>query len=388
MPLKFLPSNWRYTLVMCSCFIVILMILKSVFFVVDYRDLTLQQEERFKNTPISYAEYDKEKLTHRMVKFDERNNLISNKEASVAYSVINDYLSKVKYTCRTEFKTKEFLQCANKILGESFYYKSAGSVGEGYAHHHSDCDSNAYLLFDAAKIFGKKIEIVYAPRHAFISFVNEKNGLRFYWETTTNGNRGESADFTESLYRKTFNNFYYSPVEENTAEKNYPVLLLSHVDEKRQRIIFNSLDKSLLDNPFVLDYYYTQLEKENSLTQENINTLKHYLQKDISAIDRRLILSRYFLSKDDKDSVRYFMNQIDDKECKLSCMEVRKQISKEDYIYYNIMEEFSKLNVNVSLFYFKSFINDIMQWILMILVFFLGNIFLLTFNKKDDSLTQ
>ncbi|WP_139539220.1 hypothetical protein [Klebsiella spallanzanii] len=390
MLLKLLPPNWRYLLLTCLLSVFAVTFLKLVFFVMDYKDLTEIRAERFKNTPVNHAQYEPSKLTHRMVKFDESNGLISEKEAQIAYGNINNYLKKVKDRCNIGNKIEEFLQCANNALGENFYYKSAGSVGEGYTNHHSDCDSNVYLLFDAAKVFNKNIDIVYAPRHAFISFHDDENGINRYWETTANENRGQLADLTQPLYRKTFNDFYYSPIEEGLAEKIYPILTLSYVDTAKRESIIDSLDKTLSNNPLLLDQYYSQLEKNKELTEEKIENLNNIIQNDISAIDKRLILSRYYLNKNDIDKAKSIMSQIDDNECDLSCMEVRKQFSSVDCIYYYIMDGFLKLNVKAPVFYFKNLIEETIFLVYIMLAIFIGMILQHNFNSKNkvDTLHQ
>ncbi|WP_407206757.1 hypothetical protein [Citrobacter sedlakii] len=390
MSLKLLPPNWRYLLLTCSLSVFVVILLKVVFFVMDYKDLTEIRSERFKNTPVNYAQYDPSKLTHRMVKFDESNGLISEKEAQIAYGNINNYLRKVNDRCKTGSKIEDFLQCANSALGDDFYYKSAGSVGEGYTNHHSDCDSNVYLLFDAARAFNKTIDIMYAPRHAFISFHDEEHDLTRYWETTANENRGQLADLTQPLYRKTFNGFYYSPIEEDLAEKIYPILTLSYVDATKRESIIDSLDKTLSNNPLLLDQYYSQLEKNKELTEEKIENLNNIIQNDISAIDKRLILSRYYLNKDDIDKAKSIMSQIDDNECDLSCMEVRKQLSNVDCIYYYIMDGFLKLNVKAPVFYFKNLIEETIFLVYIILAIFFGMILQHHFNSENkvDTLHQ
>ncbi|MCG3471344.1 hypothetical protein [Xenorhabdus bovienii] len=81
MLLKLLPQNWRYLLSSYLLIILVVILLKVVFFVMIHKDLTEQRAERFKNAPVSHAQYDPSKLTHRMVKFDESNGIISDKEA-------------------------------------------------------------------------------------------------------------------------------------------------------------------------------------------------------------------------------------------------------------------------------------------------------------------
>lgn len=383
MLIKLLPKDWPYLLSSCLLILLVAILLNVVFFVMDFKDLTEIRSERFKNVPVSHAQYDPSKLTHRMVKFDESNGLISENEAQIAYSNINNYLRKVNDRCKLGSKTEEFLQCANNALGEDFYYKSAGNVGKGYTNHHSDCDSNVYLLFDAARALNKKIDIVYAPRHAFISFHDEEDGINRYWETTADENRGQLADLTQPLYRKTFNDFYYSPVEEGLAEKIYPILTLSYVDAAKNKSIIDSLDKALSNNPLLLDQYYSQLEKNNKLTDERIENLNNLIKIDISAIDKRLILSRYYLNMNDIDKAKNIMSQIDDSECDLSCMEVRKQLSNVDYIYYYIMDGFLKLNVKAPVFYFKNLIGEIIFLVYIMLAVFFGMILQYHFNSEN-----
>lgn len=224
---------------------------------------------------------------------------------------------------------------------------------------------------------------MYAPRHAFISFHDEEDGINRYWETTADENRGQLADLTQPLYRKTFNDFYYSPVEEGLAEKIYPILTLSYVDAAKNKSIIDSLDKALSNNPLLLDQYYSQLEKNNKLTDERIENLNNLIKNDISAIDKRLILSRYYLNMNDIDKAKNIMSQIDDSECDLSCMEVRKQFSNVDYIYYYIMDGFLKLNVKAPVFYFKNLIGEIIFLVYIMLAVFFGMILQYHFNSEN-----
>ncbi|EOK1275704.1 TPA: hypothetical protein ACHID9_004437 [Escherichia coli] len=114
-------------------------------------------------------------------------------------------------------------------------------VSPAYASQFSDCDLNVYLLIDAAKESGRQIEIIFAPFHAFISYIDDNN-VRAYWETTANNNKGTVADLNDNhWYQKTFNKFYYAPRSENYIESLYPVLIANSVDSAHKKEIYNNL---------------------------------------------------------------------------------------------------------------------------------------------------
>ncbi|EHR9183232.1 hypothetical protein KUR68_004536, partial [Escherichia coli] len=86
------------------------------------KDKSATRAERFEHTPDVFADYDPLNLTHRLVRMDEQNGIINSNEARKAYGAINNFLKKVKDTCRIDDTTENFLDCANKILGANFYY--------------------------------------------------------------------------------------------------------------------------------------------------------------------------------------------------------------------------------------------------------------------------
>lgn len=312
------------------------------------KDKSATRAERFEHTPDVFADYDPLNLTHRLVRMDEQNGIINSNEARKAYGAINNFLKKVKDTCRIDDTTENFLDCANKILGANFYYKPSATVAKAYANHFSDCDLNVYLMFDAARAFSKKLEVVYAPRHAFLSFISEKYGMRFYWETTENENTGVIADLSNSFYKKTHHRFYYSPVGEHVIEKLYPILSLADMDSHRWDAVVKSIDKGMSDNPLVLDFYYEDRENKKQLSQKDIHILYGLIQDDISSVDKRLILARHFLGKGQRNEAMSILNQIDDSECKLSCMEVREKTSSLDRVVYSLMKMFKWFNSDIS----------------------------------------
>ncbi|MBE5212569.1 hypothetical protein IG611_09675 [Pectobacterium sp. A535-S3-A17] len=355
---------------------VISTVILSLLFIRDYKVKDI--DDKFKNLPNVLSEYDPINLTHRLVKLDEINGIVSANEASIAYGAVNEFLRKVKETCKLGDATEIFLHCANGVLGNNFYYKVANTVARAYANHYSDCDLNVYLLFDAARLFNKKIEIVYAPRHAFVSFISEKYESRFYWETTENGNKGALADLTKPLYNKTINHFYYSPMGEDLVEKVYPILSLTDIDEEKVDTLFNSIDKTMADNPLFLDFYFSNKEDKKELNKKDIYALYGEIQNDISAVDKRLILSRYLIANEKRDEAEEILNQIDDGACKLSCMKVRKEISYIDKIQFHIMKRFESKNAKLSAYDIKIFL-----YINLFFYFIIMLVFLVAIVIKD-----
>ncbi|EKS3671794.1 hypothetical protein QL374_001202 [Salmonella enterica] len=342
-------------------------------------------EDKFKNIANIYSDYDSSKLTHRLVKSDEANGIVTINEARIAYGAINDFLSKVKDVCKPDDTTENFLRCANEVLGDNFYYKEANTVAHAYANHYSDCDLNVYLLFDAAKIFNKKIEIVYAPRHAFVSFISEKYGARFYWETTDNENKGALAELTRPFYSKSINHFYYSPMDERSIEKVYSILSIADVDKGKMDVLLNSIDKSMMDNPFYLDFYYSSKKDKKKLEQKDAYTLYGLIQDDVSSMDKRLILSKYLLEHEQKNSAVNIINQIDDGVCDLQCMKVKKEISAIDEVYYYIMKAFKWCNADVPLAIVKEFFLTLLYLYLLVGTFFFGIIVQKEYNKNQHA---
>lgn len=363
--------------------ILILHVILFILFVLTFK--TKGIENKFKNIPNILADYNSSNLTHRLVKLDETNGIVSATQARIAYGAINDFLNKVKDICKADDTTENFLRCANEILGNNFYYKEANTVARAYANHYSDCDLNVYLLFDAARLFNKKIEIVYSPRHAFVSFTSEKYGSRFYWETTDNDNKGALADLTRPFYSKTVNHFYYTPMGSDSIEKIYPILSLADVDKGKVDTLLKSIDRTMADNPFYLDFYYANKKEKKGLKKEDIYTLYGLIQDDTSAIDKRLILATYLIEHKRMDSAINILNQIDDNVCDLQCMKIKKRVSNLDKVYYYVMEAFKWFHANVSLSVIKEFFLILIFLYLIIGAFFVGMIIKDEYSKKKNT---
>ena len=258
-------------------------------------------------------------MSHRMITSDMQDGLISPQNAKRAFSNTAGYFNEVKRTCLKEKiqKTNEILSCANKILGNHFYYYPSRETASAWAGHYSDCDLNVYLLLDALQLFNKRASIVYAPGHAFLSWTDEQTGLSAWWESTSDANHGGPADLTQDLYQKTLSPFYYHPQSAAFAERFYTsVVTLDSLNSKLKENRLTDVIAKHPDNPFVEDIEY---ENKISLTPSDIAWLQARLKTDMSSVTKKQLLANYYLKKGDKDLARYYIKGIDIDNCDTKC---------------------------------------------------------------------
>lgn len=284
-----------------------------------YNDINKHIETAFSSTTGS-SEPDLSLMSHRMIASDIQDGLISPQDAKRAFSNTAGYFNEVKRECLKEStqQTKDILSCANKILGDHFYYYPARDTASAWAGHYSDCDSNVYLLLDALQLFNKTASIVYAPGHAFLSWMDEQTGLPVWWETTSDANHGRLADLSkDDLYRKTMAPFYYHPQSAHYAEQFYTsVVTLQSLPEELKQKMLNQAVRQYPDNPFVDDIRYSLKE---SLTEADINRLHAQQQTDVSSVAKKYLLANYYLNKGNKNLATDYINQIDIDNCDNKC---------------------------------------------------------------------
>ncbi|HEC8710271.1 TPA: hypothetical protein R4C66_002075 [Salmonella enterica subsp. enterica serovar Poona] len=293
------------------------------------------------------GEKDPTLLSHRMISFDKENNIITSETAALAYGNTLEYLHSVREKCDANLKTTNFLECANNILGDNFYYHQSPMVSLAWANHYSDCDLNVYLLMDALKQAGKNSSIVYAPGHAFLAFTDGSNNSFQFWETTHRHNHGEVSDMKNpELYKSTPNTFYYTPMTQDFAEHLYPALVLDYIDDKIRGFLLEKLRRELPDNPLLTDYWYAYAVEK--LTIDDIKNLSELLKSDPTSIDKKLTLSRYWLTHDNPEKARMYLNQIDNNDCDTGClyMKNRAGIKNKIILYTDIM--FTKSGISLT----------------------------------------
>lgn len=213
-------------------------------------------------------------LTHRIIMTDQHYGLTSDEEVQAALSNTQFVLSEIKKQCSSTRNTGQFLQCANNILGEHFYYQETALASAGYSRKISDCDLNVYLLLDAARLLNRKINIVHAPGHAFIAYTDE-NGLPQFWETIEPDNHGQPAQLWTSAYAKTLHPFFYTPQPENKVEDIYRLFISDKLSDNERTRLLSVLDETLHDNPLYLSAYYGN---KKNINREDVNHLLYLLR--------------------------------------------------------------------------------------------------------------
>lgn len=289
------------------------------------------------------SEPDMSLMSHRMIASDIQDILITPQNAKKAFSNTAGYFNEVKSKCVKEGtqKTKNILACANKILGNHFYYYPARETASAWAGHYSDCDLNVYLLLDALHLFNKTASIVYAPGHAFLSWTDEQTGLPVWWETTSDANHGHPADLSRNdLYRKTLAPFYYRPQSAHYAEQFYSavVTLESLPTESKQERLDQAV-RRYPENPFLDDIRYSLKE---SLTANDIGILHAQLKTDISSVTKKYLLANYYLKNGNEKLAADYISKIDIDNCDSECRPLMMKIHPFSRIWFMASDIFSE----------------------------------------------
>ncbi|HFT9547303.1 TPA: hypothetical protein ACGTAX_004455 [Escherichia coli] len=269
-------------------------------------------------------------LTHRIIMTDQHYGLTSDEEVQAALSNTRFVLSEIKKQCSSTRNSGQFLQCANNILGEHFYYQETALASAGYSRKISDCDLNVYLLLDAARLLNRQINIVHAPGHAFIAYTDE-NGLPQFWETIEPDNHGQPAQLWTSAYAKTLHPFFYTPQPENKVEDIYRLFILNKLPENERTRLLSVLDETLHDNPLYLSAYYGN---KKDINREDVNHLLYLLQKDTYSFDKKIIAARYFNANKDYQRAESLLNAIPKHQCTVKCLEEKAKYSIKHKFYW------------------------------------------------------
>ncbi|EAY3754026.1 hypothetical protein ABQ37_004421 [Salmonella enterica subsp. enterica serovar Sandiego] len=278
------------------------------------------------------GEPDNTLLTHRIIMTDQHYGLTSGEEVQAALSNTQFVLSKITKQCSSSRNTGQFLQCANNILGEHFSYQETALATEGYSRGISDCDLNVYLLLDAARLLNQKINIVYAPGHAFIAYTDE-NGQPQFWETIEPDNHGQPAELWTSGYAKTLHPFFYTPQPENKIEKIYQLYISDKLPENERIHLLSALHETLQDNPLYLSAYYGN---KKDITPKDIRHLLYLLQSDTYSFDKKIIAARYFNVNKDYQRAEDLLSAIPARQCVTECLKEKAKHSVKYKIIYAI----------------------------------------------------
>ena len=277
-------------------------------------------------------------LAFDLIDTDLSNGIINNLTAEKAKANVLSYISDVQNDCHTDLSdlnNAKFVECAGRKISQHFYYRPGSDVAANYANHNSDCDASTYLMMTAANRVGIESSIVYAPGHAFFSW-KDRFGNHHYWETTTNNNRGQFADFSQSLYRKSMSPAYYNPEDSTFAKKLYISLIYTQSNNKFS--VEKSLE-SLRHNQFVSDILLYEKSQTVGLTDEDAAYLQDGLAEDFTSTDRKMALASYYLSLNNKNKAYAYLSTISHDECYQSCLHFLSKTKA----YYYIIEPFYTL---------------------------------------------
>ncbi|EEC0294394.1 hypothetical protein YV76_001773 [Salmonella enterica subsp. enterica] len=271
-------------------------------------------------------------LTHRLIMHDRLRGVTDENTARVALGKVNQYLDDVNHQCESDGTDKgnaAFVSCASQIIAGHFYYTPSIEVSNNYAINRSDCDTNTYLLMDAASQHGIDSYIVYSPSHAFFAWKDSFGYFR-YRETTSSNNKGGAVDLNEELYQKNFSRSYYTAFKGERVEDIYDTLIYGIAKIKPE---LDAIYKKYPDDAFVSDWYFYNRAVNNQLTKNDARELVNWLQADITSIDKRYALIHYFLALKDRNSALNEFQKINLDKCTEDCFQTGEQLNLISYKY-------------------------------------------------------
>lgn len=302
--------------------------------------------------------YNKSLLTHNLILFDERNGVSNHKTAELAIAHVNFYLSEVRKICSPDSNNKQFISCANKILGKYFYYKPSDEVSTAYANGYSDCDLNSYLIMDAARNAKKEVNVVFSPGHAFVAFADSQ-GNSYFWETTGGHNTGHLANMQYPFYRKNTNPFYYTQKTMEDVKLIYPVLVLDAMPSQYQTTVIQSLSDDVRHTPLFANFYY---EHKNPLTADDVRNLTGMIQTDFTSPEKKIILAKYYVSHGVPEKAKQMLSSIEYLDCGRSCLEYARHYLFGSQVLFIVDSMFRYYGVTLSTFD-REFITNDAEWL-------------------------
>lgn len=256
-------------------------------------------------------------LSHQIIAMDANDGIIGTAATSNALANVNHYLSSVAHSCRYGDGAAAFLNCANTVLYDNFYYHSADDAGRGYAEHNSDCDANVFLMMDAAKEAGLPTYIVYAPGHAFIAWKDKRGNFRYH-ETTGGNNKGRSFNFRDMLYKKTMDRTYYTPrtYDDPIVIATYHALM-SAVSGRGDKL--PALVERYPDNTLITSAWLRWKRQHGTTSPGDVERIESTLTTDISDSGLYLSLTDFYLRAGTRDRAREAFDHVPARDCGDEC---------------------------------------------------------------------
>lgn len=271
-------------------------------------------------------------LTHKLIVSDRLRGIADDTIARIATAKVNQYLNNVGRQCKSDGSDNgnaAFVSCAGHLIGQHFYYTPAIEVSNNYALNRSDCDTNTYLLMDAAHLHGIDAYIIYAPSHAFFAW-KDSTGHFQYWETTSSNNKGEVPELSHDFYEKNFSPSYYTPFNGVRVEDIYSTLTYAISNIKPD---LDAMYKKYPGDAFVSSWYYYEKAVNHKLTKNDARILLDLLQVDITSSDKRYALVQYFMSVNDHNRALEIFKTIGLKRCAEDCFQTGVDLGLKRYQY-------------------------------------------------------
>lgn len=284
------------------------------------------------------AKFDIKLLSHRLIGLDREFTATDERTAGQAIVNVNAYLSAVKETCVTNGSDEgnaEYVACAGNLIGQHFYYFSGAETASNYARHRSGSETSTYLMIDATNHLPISASVVFSPGHAFFAW-KDSFGEYQYWETTTNDNLGKFADLRDLLYVKNPDRTYYTLLQGATIENVYQAEIFESAVNKPD---IERLYQQNFENMRIADVYFDHKSRhfavpssDVKMTEHDARYLRSLLQTDVSSVNKRIALARYYLHAGDPKEALSIVGDINPYACLSDCYAISVDAGKAAYV--------------------------------------------------------
>lgn len=349
-----------------------------------------ERENQSISKPSLKYELNMKLLTHRLIMHDRLRGVTDEDTVRAALGKVNQYLDDVNNQCKSDGTDKgnaAFVLCASQTIARHFYYTPSTEVSNNYALNRSDCDTNTYLLMDAASQHGIDSYIMYSPSHAFFAW-KDSFGYFKYRETTSLNNKGGEVDFNDGFYRKNFSRSYYTPFKGTRVEDIYDTLTS---DIARVKPDLDAIYKKYPDDAIVTDWYFYHRAVNHILTKSDARELVNWLQTDITSSDKRYALIYYFLSLKDRKSALKEFQKIELEKCGEDCFQTGVLLNLKRYKYTSMFFDWysNKLKADSDKANVKLFFNGLIMVVVgaIFIIIAITGIIILRLRRVQSSVT-
>lgn len=297
-------------------------------------------------------------LVFKLIAFDLDKGITTKDIADKAKRNVYFYYEEVSREC-DGLGDREYFICANRILGQYFYYTQSTETSNNYAKQQSDCDLNSYLIYDVANNAGIDTSIIYAPNHAFVSWKKD-NGLYGYLETTTDNNHGSIANLSTRAYRKNLDKTYYTPFKADDAFTIYQALVFDLSVDKTYITKLSNIKTNALIN----DTYFDYLASIGHLSLTDVEYIEVLLKTDFTSSDKKLTVADWYLNHGNSRKAKAYLMAIDSKHCNSDCVSLMSDVKTTWRLMYLLYPWYDKLALQLD-----SHVSAFDYYVLLVLLF-------------------